>query len=215
MKMQALSIESVNQAMPSLCDRDKCLVVLGLCTGARISELLQLKMKDFQYYGLGSGRTVTDQSTVSVRHQLLKKRNKTESGETKPVYMEKNIPVDVYRKFIHPHLENLVINGADRESYLFSSRKNKPLSRVTIYRYFRDLFGNGYGTHCLRKTYAKGLYKKHRERGFSSFDSAYKVMAELGHRYVETTARYLGITEDDNDIAKSEYLKDFHLMDQE
>lgn len=215
MKMQALSIASVNEILPSLCQRDKCLIVLGLCTGARISELLQLKMKDFQYHGLARDKTLTENSSVIVRHQILKKRNKTETGESKPVYTEKNIPVDLYKKFIAPHLSNLVINGADRDSYLFSSRKNKPLSRVTIYRYFRDLFGNGYGTHCLRKTYAKGLYNKHRKRGFSSFESAYKVRAELGHRYVETTAKYLGIDEEDNDIAKNEYLKDFNLIGKE
>lgn len=210
MKMRAISPELFSRTFSSFSDQDKALVMLGLSTGARIGELVRIKFSDFRFVGLQSDGTLSSDSEVIVRHIVEKKRKK-HSDQGQDQYIEKFIPIDIYRDYLYQYLDNLRRSGATRDDYIFKSRLNRPLSRFTIYRRLKAILGTGYGTHCLRKTYAKNLYQEYRDQGFSSFEAVEKVRADLDHRYVETTAKYIGIEDEDRRLAKTNYLRRYRV----
>ena len=120
--------------------RDYILFELGINSGLRISDLLQLKVKD-----------VKTTNTIELKE---KKTNKSKQF---------GINDKVRQKL------NDYITGMEDNEYLFQSRKgdNKPISRTQAYRILRkaaDKIGlDKVGTHTLRKTFGYHHYKQNKD----------------------------------------------------
>ena len=120
--------------------RDYLLFVMGINTGLRLSDLLELKVED-----------------VQGKSHLIIKEEKTE--KTKRFLINSRLKEDLekYIETMHPW------------EYLFLSQKgaNKPLSRVQAYRILRaaaDEVGlESVGTHTLRKTFGYFHYREYKD----------------------------------------------------
>jgi integrase len=120
--------------------RDYILFEFGIHSGLRISDLLQLKVKDVKNtYHI----TLTEKKTGKFKEFDINER------------VEKQV--------------SDYIVGMEDEEYLFQSRKgeNKPIGRVQAYRILRkaaDQIGlKKIGTHTLRKTYGYWHYKRNKD----------------------------------------------------
>lgn len=117
--------------------RDYLLFVIGINTGLRISDILELKVKDVK------GKT-----------HIAIIENKTKKNKRFKVNNSLRYELDNY------------IKGMDDEDYLFKSRKgeNKPITRVQAYRILKNAGVNiglsEIGTHTLRKTFGYHFYQK-------------------------------------------------------
>lgn len=158
--------------------RNRCLFMLGVSVGGRISELLALKVGDVWQ----NGKPVKD---------LLFDRNIVKGGE-----VSRAVPVNVdgreaIEALIAWHTEQYAGINAIRP--LFPSRKGKgmkSMTRIAAHDVLKPAFEaaglNGkLGTHSLRKSYAQRLYEQ--------TNDIYAVQEMLGHKSVVTTQRYLGV----------------------
>ena len=151
--------------------RNKILLEIGFNTGLRVSDLLKLKVKD-----------IFDYQHVNLQEQKTKKNRKV-SLNPKVKEIVKNYIDD---------------NGLETDDYLYQSRKgnNEPISNVQAYRIMNKLakkagLNEKIGTHTLRKSFGYHHYQQ------------YKDMAQLqyifNHSSVETTKRYIGLTQENVD----------------
>lgn len=158
--------------------RNRCLFMIGVSVGGRISELIALKVNDVWQ----NNKPVSD---------LLFDRNIVKGGE-----VSRAVPVNTdgrqaIEDLIAWHLEHY--GNVDPTRPLFPSRKGqglKAMTRIAAHDALKDAFGaaglNGkLGTHSLRKSYAQRLYEH--------TNDIYAVQEMLGHKSVVTTQRYLGV----------------------
>jgi len=129
-------IDAVKRILKENGTRNLLLFLLGINTGLRVSDLLNLRVRD-----------VKDKDSVQIREKKTRKVKKFP------------IPEDV-KAFIDEYVER-----KSPYRFLFKSRKsNKPISRVQAYRIIRDacmILGLEHtGTHSLRKTFGYHFYKK-------------------------------------------------------
>jgi integrase len=161
--------------------RDLLLLVVGINTALRISDLLQLRI----------GQLVDEQGNVqerfSIREEKREKRNQ--------VVINASIR-DALDKYLAAYPE---VSTKPNHFLFFSSRRNGPIytrsiTRVQAWRVVAEmcsavgLVGN-YGTHTLRKTW-----------GYHARQSGVPlelIMAKLNHSNIAMTKRYLGITDDE------------------
>ncbi len=157
--------------------RNYCLIILGLNTALRISDLLHLKWKDVYYVELGKFR-----SHINLTEQKTKKRkticinDKAEEALT-------------------------ILKGEDKpiaEHYLFtkSTTREKPLSRSQAYRIITEaahktLFSEHISCHSLRKTFGYHAWKQGIQPAL--------LMEIFNHSSYKITKRYLGINQDEQD----------------
>lgn len=117
--------------------RDYILFMVGINTGLRISDILELKVKN-----------------VKDKMHIVIQENKTDKL--------KRFKINTYLRNI---LEDYIFN-MDEEEYLFQSKKgiNKPISRVQAYRILNDVAKevglDEIGTHTMRKTMGYHFYQK-------------------------------------------------------
>lgn len=120
--------------------RDYMLFVLGINTGLRISDLLDLKVQD-----------VKDKTHIILTEQ--------KTGKIKRFMINGQLKQDI---------DKYIDNMGDNE-YLFQSQKgyNKPISRVQAYRILNKAAENigleEIGTHTLRKTFGYWHYKQYKD----------------------------------------------------
>ncbi len=177
---RALSDQEVDVVLKSIsgryATRDKAMVVLGLKTGYRISELLSLRVCDvWQHDQVIDRITVTRRRTV-VLHPLA-------------------------RRALAAWLAELShrTGTLDPEWYVFQSHKgaNRPISRVQAWRILKaayeanELTGK-LATHTLRKTFAHRVYE-------ASGHDVVCTQRALGHAHIGTTMHYLGIKDEEVD----------------
>ena len=130
-------IEEMKRALLDSGYRDYMLFVLGINTGLRISDLLQLTVAD-----------VRDKTHVTITE------GKTE--KTKRFFLNPQMREEIAS----------YIQGMDDHEYLFQSQKgdNKPISRVQAYRVLnkaaREVGLDEVGTHSLRKTFGYWHYRE-------------------------------------------------------
>ncbi len=129
-------INAVKRVLRESGTRNLLLFVLGINTGLRVSDLLNLRVRD-----------VKDKESVQIREKKTHK--------TKKIPIPKEI-----RVFISEYVERKPLSR-----YLFKSKKyNKPISRVQAYRIIKDACGvlgiDHTGTHSLRKTFGYHFYKQ-------------------------------------------------------
>ncbi len=157
--------------------RNRSLFMLGVSVGGRISELLALKIGDVW------------QNRQPVSDLLFKK------GVVKGKETSRMVPVNTdgqkaIREVIAQHIKR--DRELDPQRVLFISRQGgEALSRSQAHRILEAAFTkaglNGkLATHSLRKTFA--------QRCFDACGDIYQVSELLGHKDVETTKRYIGIS---------------------
>lgn len=162
--------------------RDRALFTLGVKTGLRVSEILSLRISDiFQH-----GRIV---ERVYVQRKNMKGKIQ---GRT---------------VLLHPEVKEAVkawieVNGTlDTEAYLFKSRKgtNQPITRKQAWRILDTLFSRiglsgKFGTHTMRKSFAKKMYE------LLDHDLI-KTQKSLGHVSIQSTVSYLSFDQGEIDNA--------------
>lgn len=161
-------------------NRDKALVVFGVRSGLRISELLSLTVGDVYRHG-----RVVDLVYIQRRHM----KKKTE-GRALPVHAEA-------RAAIQALIEELESKGrADAEMALFQSRKGqKAISRQQAHRILKaaaesnELTGK-IACHSLRKSFAARIYSK-------VGGDLVKTQKAMGHKSIFSTMSYLSTNESD------------------
>ncbi len=131
------TIEEIKAILKERSYRDYFLFFMGINTGLRISDLLQLKVKD-----------VRGKTHITIKEQ------KTEKTKRFPIYTIQD-EVDSYIK----HMKD--------NSFLFPSREGqgkKPLSRYQAWKILNDAGKSvdleEIGTHTLRKTFGYHFYQK-------------------------------------------------------
>lgn len=129
-------IDQMKQELLKISYRDYFLFLMGINTGLRISDLLNLKVKD-----------VRDKTYITIKE---KKTDKTKRFRINYELMQE----------IEKYIQNM-----DDEDYLFKSkRSNKPIQRVQAYKIINSVAKkiglDDIGTHTLRKTFGYWAYKK-------------------------------------------------------
>lgn len=134
------SLEKLNDMKWSLkkwCgERDYIMFLLGINTGLRVSDLLNLKISDIKG----------------------KKKITVKEGKTKKVR-------EIYLTSVYQEL-NAYIASLEGTEWLFPSRKgDRPISRIQAYRQLNKAsemvdIPDGIGTHTMRKTFGYWYYKQ-------------------------------------------------------
>ena len=158
--------------------RNYVLVVLGLNTSLRISDLLDIRWKDvynFQY--------------ETYRHHLIVIEKKT--GKTNIVAINAAI-VDALSLLRNTQ------QSITPEMYLFLSQKgsNRPITRNRAFCIIKDAAGalgfeDNIACHSLRKTFGYQAWKQGVQPAL--------LMSIYNHSSYEITKRYLGINQDERD----------------
>jgi len=155
----------INEIIENACkisQKYKVLLLLGIHTGLRVSDLLRLQV-----------RTVKEKSFTITEKKTKKQRKLLLSDEL----------FELIQDFIS---EN---DLSAKDFLIFSTKKNKdkPLSRVQAYRVVKAASLKAdveeIGTHSMRKTYAK----EHFER----FHDIQELQKLMNHKYMHTTLMYL------------------------
>lgn len=129
-------LEDMKWALKRQLERDYIMFLLGINTGLRVSDLLNLKLKD-----------------VKGKKKLTVKEGKTEKNR------------DIQLTNIYEEL-NAYIKTLEGTEWLFPSRKGeKPISRIQAYRALNKAsdtvdMPDGIGTHTMRKTFGYWYYKQ-------------------------------------------------------
>lgn len=132
-------LENMKWALKRFCgERDYILFCLGINTGLRITDLLQLKIKD-----------VKGKKSITVKEGKTKKQRQ--------VLLE-----GVYEEL------NAYISTLKGTEWLFPSRKgDKAITRIQAYQQFKkasEMAGvEAVGTHTLRKTFGYWFYKQYKD----------------------------------------------------
>ncbi|WP_025843746.1 site-specific integrase [Brevibacillus agri] len=155
--------------------RDLLLFILGINSGLRISDILNMKVSD-----------VIDEKGKPKQYYELKEEK---TGKYKRFPFGERI-----QKAIMDYLKDY--NG-DRDRPLFASRKgNKAISRQQAWQILNDAakavgIEDNIGTHTLRKTFGYHAYR-------SGVDIAI-LQKIFNHSAPSVTMRYIGITQDEID----------------
>lgn len=153
--------------------RNYCLIVLGLNTALRISDILSLKWN-----------MIYDFSKKKFKTRIVINEKKT--GKTNIVPINKKLLICLQKLFL-----KLKPQGCD---YLFTKHtdRSRPLNRTQAYRIVKqaanecNLTGN-ISCHSLRKTFGFFAWKQGTQPAL--------LMAIYNHSSYNITKRYLGITQ--------------------
>ncbi|MBC7076462.1 MAG: site-specific integrase [Syntrophomonadaceae bacterium] len=170
-------IEAIKRILKSENIRNYLLFTLGINTGLRISDLLQLKVED-----------VVDEKG-EIREFLSIREKKT--GKEKKFVLNK-----VARNAIEEFMQDN--QGVFPGQYLFASRKgkNQPITRIQAWEILNKAkrklgIQERIGTHTLRKTFGYHAYKQ-------GIDITL-LQKIFNHSAPSITLRYIGITQDNID----------------
>lgn len=182
--MRSLPLPEVVRLLSKLPGKYAAVAAIGVTTGCRITEILSLRRFDL----------LTPDGRLKERIAFLKLKA---AKKTKKVTHRKLAIPEAYRPYILRHLVSEERRGYDRpDDLVFRGQLGKALSRRTAYRIFRDYLGEGYGTHWMRKTFAQELFRYFIKQNMSDPMRALELTRQaLGHARIDTTVKYLGITE--------------------
>jgi len=158
-------------------NRDKCLILLGIATGLRISELLSLTVEDVSNNGNINKNIYLKKSNV---------KNKIEGYSL-------SIP-EYARDIIYDYLTDRE-NATPNEPLFLSRKGDKAITRIQAYRIINDVSSKlgiegKIGTHTLRKTFARRVYELTKGNYF-------KCQKALRHKSLNSTVSYISIEEEE------------------
>ena len=160
--------------------RDRCLFIIGIRTGFRISEILSLRVRDCVQYN-----EIAKSLNIARRHMKGKKR-----GREIPLHPEARAALKAYLFGASNDAKKPEVAGNDK---LF------PFTRQHAWRIFKNavtaaaLTGK-LGTHAMRKTFAKRVYH-------ALGKDLINTQRAMGHASVSSTASYLAFEEEEIDKA--------------
>ena len=169
-------IEKMKKHLKDKSIRNYCFFTVGINSGLRISDLLNLKVSDVTEDNgrLKSRITITEQKTGKA----------------------KDFPIsDSAAKAIAEQLKEL--NTADRDAFLFPSREgHKAITRFQAWNILHSAaetvgIKDSIGTHTMRKTFGYHAYKMGMDITI--------IQKLLNHSSPAITLSYIGITRDDLD----------------
>lgn len=178
-----LTDEEIIQIINSLTSsRDKCLFLLGVKTGFRVSELLSIEMKHL----LEPDGSLKDSIKVDRKHMKGK-------------VASRNIPLsNSLIEVLTAYIEDL----PKKQRYLFESKKGNKLSRVQAWRVIKQAADKNkikgkIATHSMRKSFCERVYNK--------FDKdLVKTQKAMGHKSISSTVSYISFTQSEiDDVIKS------------
>lgn len=178
-----------------LAKRNYALFVLGASTGFRISELLSLTIGDL----IDVGGHFKERITVSRQNMKGQKSSRS------------NLLNQEACNSIKPWLHELADMGFDRKTdFVFQSysNTNSAITRKHAWRLFTDAFRRGQfpgrlGTHTMRKTYAKHVYRFYLNQVAAGepVDAFRATSKALGHIDIKSTDQYLSFLTQEIDEA--------------
>jgi len=168
-------LEVMKAILKSKSLRNYAIFVLGINSGLRVGDLLNLKVCD-----VFNGQKIKDR--IAIREQ---KTNKY-----------KNFPLsNTVKKALKEYFDSANLSPDD---YLFKSEKGGKLSRIQVWRILNGAaktagMNEKIGTHTMRKTFGYQAYKNGTD--------IYIIQQMLNHSTPSTTKRYIGLSQDDMDRA--------------
>jgi len=159
--------------------RDIALVLLGLYTGRRISQLLSVKVED-----------VYNSKTDKVNDRLWFARQHVKGKREGEVVI------------LHPKVKTAIktwVEAMPTSDFLFCSQKGGAISRMQAHRILKEAvevlnLEGKVATHSMRKTFAKKMY--------GALDNdIYRLQRAMGHTDIKTTVKYLSFQQEDIDDA--------------
>ena len=164
--------------------RHSLLVVCGLNTALRISDILKLRWKD-----------VYNENLLSFKSHIDVKEQKT--GKKTTVFINKNLK-EAFASFLKDIIAKKGKLCEVMEQFIFLGQKStdKPISRIQAFRIISEaakkcLLSHKVSCHSLRKTFGYHAWKK----GVSPA----LLTSIYNHSSYKITTRYLGIEQDDRD----------------
>ena len=164
--------------------RNSLLVVCGLNTALRISDILKLRWKD-----------VYNENLLSFKSHIDVKEQKT--GKKTTVFINKNLK-EAFASFLKDIIAKKGKLWEVMEQFIFLGQKStdKPISRIQAFRIISEaakkcLLSHKVSCHSLRKTFGYHAWKK----GVSPA----LLTSIYNHSSYKITTRYLGIEQDDRD----------------
>ena len=164
--------------------RNFLLIICGLNTALRISDILKLRWKD-----------VYNENLLSFKSHIDVKEQKT--GKKTTVFINNNL-----KEALASFLKDIIAKKGKlcdvMEQFIFLGQKstNKPISRIQAFRIISEaakkcLLSHKVSCHSLRKTFGYHAWKK----GVSPA----LLTSIYNHSSYKITTRYLGIEQDDRD----------------
>ena len=155
--------------------RNYVLLIMGIYTAARISDLLTLRWSD-----------VYNQTGQCFRRHLILSEHKT--GKRRAIALNDKV-IDALKLYL-PHRKS---------EYIFDNGRGEPLSRVQAWRIMNDATAEigleeTVACHGLRKTWGYHAWT-------SQAVSPVVIMDVYNHSSYDITKRYLGVEQDDLDKA--------------
>lgn len=191
MGMKPLPLPEVKNLIQKLPSKYQAIIAIGVTTGCRITEILSIRRFDL----------LDREGKLKDKISFIKLKTRCD----KVIHRKLSIPKK-YHKFILNHLIQEEKKGYDRpDDLVFRGKQGKPLSRITVYSKFREYLGEGFGTHWMRKTFAKELFNFFLKDNPSDPMRALTLTEKaLGHKNIDTTILYLGIREESIENAQNE-----------
>ena len=159
--------------------RNYVLITLGINTGLRISDLLQIRWENvwnFRIREFKSHLVITEKKTGKTANVFLNDNSKESLRLLKSEMFDRIIP----------------------QEYIFKSRngENKPIGRNRAYTIIKNAcnslgYEENFSCHSLRKTFGYHAWKQGAAPAV--------IMSIYNHSSMEVTKRYLSIEQDDKD----------------
>ncbi|MEK4815177.1 tyrosine-type recombinase/integrase [Bacillus sp. FSL L8-0287] len=164
-------IEDMKWSLKRHCsERDYILFLIGINTGLRVSDLLQIEI----------------QNILKLRRKK-RKEFKIKKGKTKK---ERMINLTSIFNEVYSYAQNI------DNTWLFPSRKgDKPISKIQAYRQLQKAGDfarvESIGTHTMRKTFGYWFYKQTKDVAM--------LQEILNHSTPQITLKYIGINKEEKD----------------